>query len=68
MASYDRDWVEYSLTRHADARIVEHVTTLLPPPIGSRLVDAGAGTGNYSNAGKSCDGLEWRRACKDVLD
>lgn len=50
MASYDQIGVGYSLTRRADARIVKEVIGLLALPIGSRVVDVGAGTGNYSNA------------------
>jgi ubiquinone/menaquinone biosynthesis C-methylase UbiE len=49
MASYDQIGQGYSRTRRADARIVEQIR-LLTLPIGSRLVDIGAGTGNYSNA------------------
>ncbi len=50
MASYDQIGSGYSRTRRADARIVERITALLSLPIGSRVVDVGAGTGNYSNA------------------
>ena len=50
MVSYDQIGHGYSRTRRADARIVEQITALLSLPIGSRVVDVGAGTGNYSNA------------------
>jgi len=50
MVSYDQIGSGYSRTRRADARIVERITALLSLPIGSRVVDIGAGTGNYSNA------------------
>lgn len=50
MASYDRIGHGYSRTRRSDPRIVEEITALLSLPVGSRIVDVGAGTGNYSNA------------------
>ncbi len=50
MASYDQIGHGYSRTRRPDPRIVEQITALLSLPIGSRIVDVGAGTGNYSNA------------------
>jgi ubiquinone/menaquinone biosynthesis C-methylase UbiE len=50
MASYEQIGQGYSRTRRADARIVQQIIALLSLPIGSRLVDIGAGTGNYSNA------------------
>src|SRR5260370_24384545 len=50
MVSYDQIGHGYSRTRRADARIVEQITALLSMPIGSLVVDVGAGTGNYSNA------------------
>jgi ubiquinone/menaquinone biosynthesis C-methylase UbiE len=50
MVSYDQIGHGYSRTRRADPRIVEQITALLSLPLGSRVVDVGAGTGNYSNA------------------
>ena len=50
MASYDRIGQGYSRTRRADPRIAQQITALLSLPISSRVVDVGAGTGNYSNA------------------
>jgi ubiquinone/menaquinone biosynthesis C-methylase UbiE len=50
MSLYDRLGHGYSRTRRADARIVERIITLLALPHGNRIVDVGAGTGNYSNA------------------
>ncbi len=50
MILYERIGPRYSKTRRADARILERIIALLVLPIGSRVVDVGAGTGNYSNA------------------
>src|SRR5271166_4470950 len=50
MGLFDQIGHGYSSTRRPDARIVERITTLLSLPAGGRIVDVGAGTGNYSNA------------------
>src|SRR5260370_21866434 len=50
MVSYDQIGHGYARTRRADARIVEQIPSLLSLPPGGRVVDVGAGTGNYSNA------------------
>ena len=50
MTSYEQIGQGYSRTRRADARIVHQIAALLSLPAGCRLLDIGAGTGNYSNA------------------
>jgi ubiquinone/menaquinone biosynthesis C-methylase UbiE len=50
MVSYEQIGQGYSQTRRADARIVQQIIVLLSLPVDSRLLDVGAGTGNYSNA------------------
>jgi ubiquinone/menaquinone biosynthesis C-methylase UbiE len=55
MALYDRIGQGYSRTRRADPRIVEQIIGLLSLPVGGRIVDVGAGTGNYSNAVAAAD-------------
>lgn len=47
---YDRIGVTYSRSRAADPRITAKLVELLGLPAGSRLIDIGAGTGNYSHA------------------
>jgi ubiquinone/menaquinone biosynthesis C-methylase UbiE len=49
MVLYDHIGQGYSRTRRADQRIVRQIMTSLSVPIGSRLLDVGAGTGNYSD-------------------
>jgi ubiquinone/menaquinone biosynthesis C-methylase UbiE len=48
--SYDQIGASYNSTRIADQRIVTRLVELIELPTGSRLVDIGAGTGNYSQA------------------
>jgi ubiquinone/menaquinone biosynthesis C-methylase UbiE len=50
MALYDGIGQGYSRTRRSDPRIVEEIIGLLSIPVAGRVVDVGAGTGNYSNA------------------
>lgn len=50
MATYDRLGTDYDHTRQADARITTALLAALDLPHASRLVDVGAGTGNYSVA------------------
>jgi hypothetical protein len=45
MALYDQIGHGYSITRRADARIVERIAALLALPAASRIADGGAGTG-----------------------
>ena len=47
---YDTIGNSYRATRAADPRICRHLVDLLALPADSRLIDIGAGTGNYSNA------------------
>lgn len=47
---YDTIGETYTTTRAADPRIRQRLLELLDVPAGSRLIDIGAGTGNYSNA------------------
>ncbi len=47
---YDQIGKTYSSTRAADPRIVEKLVSLLGLAEGARLIDIGAGTGNYSRA------------------
>lgn len=47
---YDSIGEGYAATRVADPRITERLTELLDLPKGSRILDVGAGTGNYSFA------------------
>lgn len=47
-ALYDRIGKSYSQTRRADPRISKKLQELLALPSGSRILDIGAGTGNYS--------------------
>ncbi|MEQ8954056.1 MAG: class I SAM-dependent methyltransferase, partial [Gammaproteobacteria bacterium] len=49
-AIYDRIGKTYTATRKADPRIARHLKELLQLPPGSRLIDVGAGSGNYSFA------------------
>ena len=50
MAIYDTIGDSYSRTRQADARIVERIVQLLNLPSEARILDIGAGTGNYAHA------------------
>ena len=47
---YDKIGTTYNATRGADARIVMRIVELLELPVGSRIIDIGAGTGSYSQA------------------
>ena len=47
---YDTIGSGYTVTRAADARIVDRLVELLNLPQGARILDVGAGTGNYSKA------------------
>lgn len=47
---YDSIGKTYTSTRAADPRILQHIVDLLALPTGSKLLDIGAGTGNYSFA------------------
>lgn len=49
-AHYDQIGKTYSATRAADPRIVDKLVKLLSLHQGARLIDIGAGTGNYSSA------------------
>ncbi|MDP6413581.1 MAG: class I SAM-dependent methyltransferase [Gammaproteobacteria bacterium] len=59
---YDTIGKHYTRTRAADPRITGRLLELLDLPSGSRLLDIGAGTGNYSlelaRAGFSVDAVE----------
>ncbi len=47
---YDAIGQTYTRTRHADPRITDVTCGALVLPAGARVVDVGAGTGNYSSA------------------
>ncbi len=47
-ARYDQIGKTYTSTRAADPRIVQRILALLDLPLGSTILDVGAGTGNYS--------------------
>jgi ubiquinone/menaquinone biosynthesis C-methylase UbiE len=47
---YDKIGTTYNQTRKADARIISRIVELLNLPVGSRILDVGAGTGSYSMA------------------
>ena len=49
-AIYDTIGDTYSKTRRVDGRIVDRIVELLDLPVGARILDVGAGTGNYSVA------------------
>ena len=49
-AAYDKLGTGYNTTRRADLRIVDRIIELLDIPLGSRILDVGAGTGSYSHA------------------
>lgn len=49
-AHYDQIGKTYSATRAADPRIVANLIKLLSLPENSKIIDMGAGTGNYSRA------------------
>lgn len=49
-ARYDGIGNGYNATRSADPRIVDRIVANLNLPLGSRILDVGAGTGSYSNA------------------
>ena len=49
-AIYDNIGDTYSQTRRADERIVDQIVRLLDLPVGSRILDVGAGIGSYSLA------------------
>lgn len=48
MNKYDQIGKTYNSTRVADLRITDRIVQYLDLPAGSRLLDIGAGTGNYS--------------------
>lgn len=47
---YDRIGTGYTTTRKADSRLVDRIVEVLNLPVGSRILDVGAGTGSYSYA------------------
>ena len=47
---YDKIGTGYNTTRQADSRIVDRIVELLALPLGSRVLDVGAGTGSYARA------------------
>src|SRR6187551_2977566 len=47
---YETIGKDYNANRRADPRVVENLLALLGLPPGALIVDAGAGTGNYSSA------------------
>ncbi len=47
---YDTIGTGYDGTRQADAYLVGRLLTLLDRPPGSRILDVGCGTGNYTSA------------------
>jgi SAM-dependent methyltransferase/N-acetylglutamate synthase-like GNAT family acetyltransferase len=49
-ASYDTLGTTYRTTRGADPRIVDSICKFLALPTGARVLDVGAGTGNYARA------------------
>lgn len=49
-ARYDTIGKTYTSTRAADPRILHKLMSLLGLPTGARVIDIGAGTGNYSKA------------------
>ncbi|MCB0785182.1 MAG: methyltransferase domain-containing protein, partial [Flavobacteriales bacterium] len=59
---YDTIGTGYDGTRQADAYLVGRLLTLLDRPPGSRILDVGCGTGNYTSAlqvlGLSMTGVE----------
>ena len=66
---YDTIGKSYSKTRAADPRITKRLVDLLQLPTGARLLDIGAGTGNYSCAlaagGYQVTALEPSRIMRD---
>ncbi|MCH6256618.1 methyltransferase domain-containing protein [Puniceicoccaceae bacterium K14] len=60
--AYDSIGKSYAATRGADPRITEQLLNLLDLPKGSKILDVGAGTGNYSfalaNAGYEVTAIE----------
>ena len=50
MTLYNSIGKNYNATRQSDPRIVARLIDLLDLPLGSRIADVGAGTGNYSRA------------------
>jgi ubiquinone/menaquinone biosynthesis C-methylase UbiE len=49
MADYDKIGINYSRTRKADLRIFNQIYELLDNPKDKKILDFGAGTGNYAN-------------------
>jgi SAM-dependent methyltransferase len=68
-SQYDTIGKHYTRTRAADPRITRRLLELLDLPSGSRLLDIGAGTGNYSlelaQAGFSVDAVEPSQVMRD---
>lgn len=48
MIFYDEIGNNYNITRCADVRITKNLISLLNCPVSSKIIDIGAGTGNYS--------------------
>jgi ubiquinone/menaquinone biosynthesis C-methylase UbiE len=49
MTDYNNIGIHYNKTRAADIRIVDILYKLLEYPVNKRIIDVGAGTGNYAN-------------------
>ncbi len=68
-AIYDSIGKNYTATRAADSRITERLKELLGLPVGSKVLDVGAGTGNYSyvlaEAGFHVTALEPSKVMRD---
>lgn len=50
MGEYNNIGKNYNLNRSADSRIVKRLINLLKIPEAAKMLDVGAGTGNYTNA------------------
>ena len=70
--NYNKIGMGYNKTRGADSRIVDRIIELLDLPLGSRIIDVGAGTGSYSRAladrGYEMTALEPSSVMRDQAD